>query len=336
MTARPALLLLALGLMLVACQPDNESPARRTRFLMGTLVEIVLADGADKKAEEAANRAFAEMARLEAMFSSHQPDSLLSRVNGAAGGDFTPVPKEFLEVVRRGLAWGAASRGALALTLGPVVELWHFDAEASGPPPSPQVLKEALTRVDDAAIELRGDQIRLARPGMKLDLGAIAKGYAVDRALAVLLEGGVENALINAGGDLAVLGRPSPGHAWKVGLQHPRKPEALIAALDAEGIAVATSGDYQRYYLHNGVRYHHILTPATGMPAAGLIAVTVAAPSTADADALATAVFVLGRDKGLKWIESIEGVEAMVVDASLETEFSSGFKNLPGFELTGF
>jgi len=336
MIARPALLLMALGFVLAACQADNESSTRRTRFLMGTLVEIVLPAGADPQQNEAANRAFAEMARLEAMFSPHRAASELSRVNGAAGSDFTPVSKEFLEVVRRGLAWGAASEGALALSLGPVVELWHFDGEAEGPPPSPEALKEALTRVDDAAIEIRGEQIRLARRGMKLDLGAIAKGYAVDRALAVLRDSGVENALINAGGDLAVLGRPSPGHAWRVGLQHPRKPEALIAALDAEGFAVATSGDYQRYRLHDGVRYHHILTPSTGLPASGLIAVTVAAPNAADADALATAVFVLGPDRGLAWVESLAGVEAMVVDASLKTAFSSGFKTLPGFEMKGF
>ncbi len=332
---RPALFILFAFFLLSACKPGDRPQEKRTRFLMGTLVEISIPGPATARTEEASNLAFAEMARLEQMMSTHRPDSELSRVNDNAGGSFTPVSPELIEVVRRGLEWGERSQGALAMSLGPVVDLWHFDGE-SGPPPAGESLAQALTRVDESGIEIREQEIRLKRPGMKLDLGAIAKGFAVDRAIGVLASRGVKNALVNAGGDLSVLGRPSAEKAWRVGLQHPRKPEALVAAFDAEGIAVATSGDYQRYFLHEDVRYHHLLVPATGLPSRKLISATLVAKNAADADALATAVFVLGREKGLELIESLKNVEGMVIDASGEVGFSTGFKKLPGFEFRGY
>jgi thiamine biosynthesis lipoprotein len=332
MTARS---LLAALLLLSACQPGPGGEERRTRFIMGTLVEIHLPAGQARGHDDAVNLAFGEMARLEEMMSPHRPDSLLSLINQNAGGPFTPAPAEFIEVVRRGLGWGKLTKGTFRLSLGPVVALWHFEDPEPGPPPAGKTLTRALDLVDDAAIEIRDGQIRLGKAGMKIDLGAIGKGYAVDRALAVLAGAGVKNALVNAGGDLAVLGRPAAGKAWRVGLQHPRKPESLIAAFDAEDIAVATSGDYQRYYIHGGVRYHHILDPVTGMPSMGLPSATIVTANTADADALATAVFVLGRKKGLELIESLENVEGMVVDASGAVAFSTGFRRLPGFEFMG-
>jgi thiamine biosynthesis lipoprotein len=215
---RPAIFILSALFILSACKPGDRPQEKRTRFLMGTLVEISIPGPATARTEEASNLAFAEMARLEQMMSTHRPDSELSRVNDNAGGSFTPVSPELIEVVRRGLEWGERSQGALAMSLGPVVDLWHFDGE-SGPPPAGESLAQALTRVDEGGIDIRGREIRLKRPGMKLDLGAIAKGFAVDRAIGVLASRGVENALVNAGGDLSVLGRPSTEKAWRVGLR---------------------------------------------------------------------------------------------------------------------
>jgi thiamine biosynthesis lipoprotein len=170
---------------------------------------------------------------------------------------------------------------------------------------------------------------------MSLHLGAIAKGYAVDQAMEVLKKNGIRHALINAGGDLKVLGERKQGQPWNIGLQHPRHPEKMIASFTLSDKAVATSGDYQKYFIKDNTRYHHILAPANGMPARGMISCTLIAETVMDADALATAVFVLGPDKGLKLIDSLDGVEGMMVTESGPTLFSENFKSQPGFVLQG-
>ena len=171
---------------------------------------------------------------------------------------------------------------------------------------------------------------------MSLHLGAIAKGYAVDRAMAVLKKNGIRHALINAGGDLIVLGERKDGQPWSIGLQHPRQPEKLIASFKLPGKAVATSGDYQKYFMKDKTRYHHILDPANGRPARGVISCTVVAETVMDADALATAVFVLGPEKGMALVDSLDGVEAMLITESGSPLFTKNFASQPGFEMHAF
>jgi FAD:protein FMN transferase len=171
---------------------------------------------------------------------------------------------------------------------------------------------------------------------MSLHLGAIAKGYAVDKAMDVLINLQIRHALINAGGDLKTLGSREDGKPWNIGLQHPRKPEQLIASFALSNKAVATSGDYQRYLMVDSTRYHHILNPASGMPARGMISTTILADNVMDADALATAVFVLGPENGIELVDSLDGIEAMLVSDSGAILFSKNFQSQPGFVLQGF
>ncbi len=309
------LLLLALSLACGACQSQESDPniTRRAQLQMGTLVEISVHHSDKALAQSAIGRAFDEISRIEDLMSGHKPDSETSRLNQNAGGEFIKVSPDLLKVLNTGIHWETLSKGALDITLGPVVRLWNFDAAANAPP-SDEILKEALTRTGFQNIEIKDGKIRLTQPGMALELGSIAKGYAVDQAVKVLRENGVHNGLVNAGGDLRAFGTKDGKRPWVVGIQHPRKPQEILATLPIRNGAIATSGDYQRYFVKDGVRYHHILDPATGRPARGVMSFSVTAPTAMQADALATAAFVMGIEKGVKFLKSIPDSGALAVD----------------------
>ena len=239
-----------------------------------------------------------------------------------------------LEVIQRGIHWGKKTHGALDISIEPVAGLWRFD-EANPAVPDPRRLAQAASLVNYEEIEIAGPRVRLKRTGMALNLGAIAKGYAVDRAMRVLENSGIKHALINSGGDLKTIGSRGDGQPWSIGIQHPRNPEKLIAAFSLSGKAVATSGDYQKYFMRGQTRYHHILNPENGVPAMETMSSTVIADSVVDADALATAVFVLGPEKGIELIDSLDGVECMLVSDSGAFHFSRNFRSQPGFILKG-
>lgn len=317
-----------------ACDSRDDDLLRRTQFIMGTLVEITIHDAGKQKAENAAGRAFDEMHRLERLMSTHIDDSEISRLNKGAGDQLLTVSPEVLKVIERSLHWGNLSNGTLDISIGPAANLWRFNEENLSLPDTAR-LRQALTLVNFRDIEIQDSKVRLKQPGMALHLGAIAKGYAVDRAMDTLQSSGIQNAIINAGGDLKAIGTRQDRQFWRIGIQHPRNPEKMIAAFALPGKAVATSGDYQKYFMQNGTRYHHILNPRNGMPARGLISVTIIAESVMDADALATATFVLGLDKGMELIDSLTGIEGMMVSESGDFHFSKNFQSLPEFTLKG-
>lgn len=318
-----------------ACAQEESDLIRRTQVVMGSLVEITVREPDASKANAAIDAAFDEMVRLEKLMSSHRADSEISRLNRESGKGYIRLSRETLDVVRRGVYWGNLSGGALDISIGPLATLWRFEEDLKTVP-APEMLRHLVQFVDYQDIQIDDVMVRLARPDMAINLGAIAKGYAVDRAVEVLQSLGIQNALVNAGGDLKIIGRRKPDLPWKIGLQHPRNPEDIIAAFDLPLGAVATSGDYQRYFIKDGVRYHHILNPADGNPARAVISATVLAQTTMDADALATAAFVLGPEKGIALLDSLKEVEGMLVKESGDVVFSRNFKSQPGFKLEGF
>ncbi|MBI1952035.1 MAG: FAD:protein FMN transferase [Acidobacteria bacterium] len=280
---------------------------------MGTAVEIAVAQASPDRAGEAIAAGMGEVERLDRLLSHFRADSEIGRINRRAGKEETLVSSETLEVIEKALHVSRLSGGAFDPTIGPVFRLWNF---REGKIPPPAALRERLSLVDYRKVRL--DRIRstvfLARSGMELDLGAVAKGYAVDRASAVLRGRGIENFLINAGGDLRVGGGKGKGVPWEIGIRHPRLSSGLIARLRLTQAAVATSGDYEKFFLRGGERYHHILDPATGLPARKCQSVTVLAPEALPADALATAVFVLGPERGLDLVFRLEGVHVLLVN----------------------
>jgi thiamine biosynthesis lipoprotein len=280
---------------------------------MGTSAEISVSQAAPKKAEDALEAAFQEMERINVLMSHYRPDSEVSRIARFAGQKEIRVSPETLEVIERALYFSRLSGGALDVTIGSVFRLWNF---REGKIPDDRSLRENLKRVDYRKIKVdrAGSSVFLENTGMELDLGAIAKGYAVDLACAVLRKKGMESFLVKLGGEIKAHGEKEPGVPWIVGIQHPRLSSLLLAKLQVRNAAISTSGDYEKFFLQGGERYHHILDPSTGMPAQECQSVTILAPSSMDADALATTVFVLGPRKGFSLIEKLPGVHAVVVD----------------------
>lgn len=280
---------------------------------MGTSVEIVVSQVQAAKAEEATEAAFREVQRIDFLMSNYREDSEISRINRNAGIKETMVSPDTIRVIEQALEFSSLSAGAFDITIGPVFRLWDF---REGKFPEEKKLRENLKKVDYRKIKIDRNlsSILFQEQGMAIDLGAIAKGFAVDCASAVLEKKGIENFLVNAGGDLKVSGSKEKGVPWIVGIQHPRLPSQMVAKLSPRQAGVATSGDYKKFFIERGERYHHLLNPSTGTPARECQSVTVMAPSAMAADALATAVFVLGPKKGLALVKRMNDVHAIIVD----------------------
>lgn len=311
------LLLLAGSLFYSGCAQPNL--VKQSRPALGAIVEIQVADQ-DKSRQEidsAISQAFAEINRVEDLFSKFKPESEISRINAQAALRPVKVSPETFGLIEQALYFSRLSQGAFDITVGPLTRLWGFNAGPGQQRPSAEELSNVLAQVGYQNIKLnKEDQsIFFTRPGMSLDLGGIAAGYAVDRAAAVLKRAGVRQALINAGGDIYVLGSRRPNQSWQAAIQHPGKADVMLGVLELTNRAVATSGDYRKYIELDGRRYSHIINPLSGYPCEYLPAsVTILADDCLSADALSTAVFVLGRQKGLELVRRLPGVEVVTAD----------------------
>lgn len=305
------LLVLLAALLIWQQRPADETPVIRTELIMGTLVEIK-AYGSDKDLlERGIDDAFAEMGRLEQLLSTHIPGSEVSRLSAATGP--VQVSEETAALLVRGGQIARLSHGAFDMGLGRLKDLWGIESDMPRVPGEKEI-QDALQGIGPDALQIDGLQVRVRTPGLKIDLGGIAKGYAVDRAVETLRRAGVMSAAVNAGGDIRLLG-DRQGQPWRIGIQHPRQAGAIVATLTLQDQAVVTSGDYERYFEQDGIRYHHLFDPQTGRPARGCQSVSVIGADAASADALATAAFVLGPERGLDFLERLPGVEGLVLAA---------------------
>lgn len=288
--------------------------SHRDWIIMGTYLEVtVYRPAAASSAADgdllAAHRAVAE---VDERMSLYRPDSELVALNERAGEGPIDVADPTLEVLEAAQHYGRLSGGAMDVTIQPIVELWGFyQLEATSPPPAAEI-GAALENVGIDRVVLGAGTVALPA-GTQLDLGAIAKGYAVDRALAELLARDVPAAFIDLGGSVGAMGRPPGNRLWRVGVGHPRGENQLLGNVQLTEGAVATSGDYERYLEFEGRRFSHLLDPRSGWPVEGVYAVTVIAPNGTAADALSTAAFVLGPEDGLALLARCEGVEGLVV-----------------------
>lgn len=306
--------------------PDEDADlAPVTTFqhgVMGTRLEVVLPDAAD--AADAAQLVFDVFDDVDARMSEWRAMSPLSAVNRNAGAPVF-VPEELRLVIRRGLSLGERTGGAFDITWAALWSLWDFNAAVAELPSLP-ALRAAAARVDFRQVEVDDTHgtVRLKMPGMKLGLGGIAKGYALERAAAELRARGVEDFMISAGGQVFAAGQRGT-RSWTVGIRDPRGERGdFFATVSVRDASVSTSGDYERFFIIDGVRYHHILDPRTGLPARGVRSATVIAADPILADSVSTAVVVMGIKAGMALLESFPGVEGLLVDENGKVHATPG------------
>jgi thiamine biosynthesis lipoprotein len=306
----------------------TDSAYSRSEKAMGTRVSVTIWTDDEAGAARAASAVYDEFDRVNRLMSSWLPDSDVARINAAAGGEPVKVDPELVTVIQKALDIARATGGAFDITVGAFRGLWKFDQDLDGSiPKKPQVEERlALVGYQNVEVDPANQTVRLAKKGMRITLGGIAKGYAVDRAVALLHERNFVDFIVQAGGDLYVSGRKGD-RAWRVGIRDPRGgPNDSFALLELENGTFSTSGDYERGLVIDGVRYHHILDPETGYPATRSRSVTVLAQDALTADVWSTSLFIIGADKGLPMVEKMAGVEAVFVDADNQVHMSSGLK----------
>lgn len=285
----------------------------RARFpLMGGQAEVSFVDTRGSEAATGLMReAVAEARRIEAKFSRYLRTSVVAQINDEAGGGPVIIDTETEGLLQAALDLSSLTEGRFDPTVGVLRRVWDFRQAVV---PTAEAITALLPFVDARGVVLQCGTVRLARSGMEVDLGGVGKEYAADRVAERLEAGGVESALVNFLGDVRTVGRRGDGQPWVIGVQDPRDRHQFRFTLRARaGCGVATSGDYERGFVAEGIRYHHILDATTGWPARGLASVTVVAPTAFEAGRLSTAAFLLGAQRGLELLEAAPSVEGALI-----------------------
>ncbi|CAG9165575.1 hypothetical protein LMG23992_00533 [Cupriavidus laharis] len=305
--------LLATGMFV---RPALADPAvhRASQQLMGTRVDIVVQCASAAVARDGMAAAFAEMTRLEQRMSRYRPDSEVSELQRCAGRRAVRVSPELIAVLRTAGQLSARSSGAFDVTVGAYAG-WQFEAPGTHVPDAGELARERpLVDYRQVILDETRGEVLLHRPGMRLDLGGIAKLPILDAGMQALQRHGLRDAMINGGGDVLASGQLQ-GRDWRVGVRDPRAPERLLGVLSVSNGVVASSGDYERCFFRNGRRYHHVLDPRTGMPADGPHGVTLVAPDIETINGLGAAIMVAGEAAGRKLLAPLRGVDALIAGA---------------------
>lgn len=319
---------LLLALLVSACRTAEPTVVEESRLAMGSSLRVAIWTADAAGATLAIADVFVEFDRLEQALSVWRPDSDVQRLNAAAGRGAVPVGPDTRAVLAAAAEASRLTHGKFDITFGALSDIWKFDHDQDNQVPSEAAIAARLPLVDYTAIRVdeAGGTAEILRPGVRIHLGGIGKGYAVDRAVQRLRAAGFRDFLIQAGGDLYAAGRRGD-RPWRVGLYDPRGTEgASFASIDVQDETVSTSGDYERYFVKDGVRYHHLLDPQSGHPARLCRSVTILARSALTADWASTGVFVLGPDEGMALVESLPDVEAVVVTADNQVRVSTGLQ----------
>ncbi|MGZ5156610.1 MAG: FAD:protein FMN transferase [Caldimonas sp.] len=296
---------------------------KREEAIMGTAIGVELWSDDRAAGIAAIDSVMAEMHRIDRAMSPHKPDSELSRINREAGAALVPLSEEMASLLARAESFARLSGGAFDITYAAVGQLYDYRERVR---PSDEAIARARQSVGwrHLVLDRQARTVRFARPGMRIDLGGFAKGHAVDNAARLLRARGIAHAMVSAGGDSRVIG-DRRGRPWTIGIRDPRRASGeLVAVLPLEDVSISTSGDYERFFVEGGERFHHLIDPATGRSPGGVRSVTVLAEDGLTSEALSKTVFVLGVEKGLALIASQPGVDAVVVDANGALHYSPG------------
>ncbi|MFH1075969.1 MAG: FAD:protein FMN transferase [Pseudomonadota bacterium] len=306
-------------------QHDKSHHVSKTRPLMGCLVNIDILDSSKDKAEEVLDQAFARMAELVNIFNRHATNTPVSRLNKESV--LKDAPPELTLLLSHSAYYNRISNGAFDITMLPLLELYKKTFEKSGAAPSQQEINDkiALTGFDN--IKMNKHEIRLSKEGMQITFDGIATGYIVDQAVYLMEQRGIKYALINAGGDIRAIGGNGPDKAWKVGIKDPWGGKECLAAFELNNGAVATSGNYEQFFDKDKL-YNHIIDPSTGLSPRQTVSTTAIAPTTMEADALSTTLFLLEPHESVGLADSLANIEAMVISRNKEQIYSQGWKQL--------
>ena len=332
------LLMLIMSLAGCSAQPDSLEKTSKDIFTMDTAINITVYTADPALGQSAADQAAVEFQRINNLtnrFAAKLSDPQASdvyRVNQSAGIAPVVVGADTLAMAQRAQYFAGLSGGAFDIAIGPIMDLWGFGGTAYHLPTDAEI-KKLLPLADYRKIVIDADQktIFLPEKGMIMDLGGIAKGYATDMAAKKIRDLGIKNALINAGGNVFAIGSKPDGQPWRIGIQDPRDANSVVAIVKVSDRAVVSSGDYQRYFEQDGVRYHHIIDPASGKQARSVMGTTIIMDNSTDADILSTTMFVLGPAKGMAFQKTLPGVEAVFITPGKEITYSSGLDGIIEF-----
>jgi FAD:protein FMN transferase len=318
-----------LALLVLVCGVAHSAAVQaewlyRDEAIMGTRCAVELW-ATDRAAGEAAMEAvFADMRRIDVLMSTYKPDSEMSRVNDGAARAPVPVSVELFDLLVTAQEYSRLSSGVFDITYASVGYLYDYRAHVH---PDDKAIASALPGVDYRQLKLDPARhtVAFGKPGMRIDLGGIAKGYAVDRGIELLKARGISHAMVNSGGDTRVMG-DREGKPWMIGIRHPDRKDEVVLRVPLEDAAFSTSGDYERFFEEGGVRYHHILDPKTGRSPHAVRSVTIIASNATRTDGLSKTVFILGPEKGLAFINSLTDADAIVIAADGKVSYSKGLQ----------
>ncbi len=295
---------------------------------MYTIVSITVSSDSEEKAKTAIDRAFNELDRLARLFNFYSEDSEVSMINRNAGEKPVKVSPDTLEIINKALYVSENTEGAFDITVGPVVRLWDFQNKVL---PDEKAVKEKLKFVGykNIIVDKEKSMVFLKTKGVQIDLGGIIKGYAADKAVEVLKKSGIKSGIVAIAGDIKTFGKRPDGGLWNVGIQNPRQKsdnDEIIAAIGLSDAAISTSGDYQRFFIKDGRRYHHLLNPKTGYPAYGCQSVTIITKDAVFTDAFATGIFIFGPEKSMDVLKRL-GFDGVIVDKDGKILVTEGIKD---------
>lgn len=291
---------------------------------MGTRTAVELWASDHKDGEAAIDAVFDDMKRIDALMSTYKDTSEISKVNREAAQHPVKVSAELLALLQTAQQYSQLSQGAFDITYASVGYLFDYRNHKR---PGQAAIDKALPTVDYRQLKLDpvNDTVFFAKPGMRIDLGGIGKGYAVDRGIEILQRRGYQHAMVNAGGDTRVIG-DRMGKPWMVGIRHPDRQNEVVLRIPLEDAAFSTSGDYERYFDEDGVRYHHIIDPKTGQSPHEVRSVTLIAATATRTDGLTKTVFILGPVEGMKFIDSLPDVDGIIIAADGKVTYSKGLQ----------
>jgi FAD:protein FMN transferase len=296
----------------------------REEAIMGTRCAVELWATDHAKGEAAIDSVFADMRRIDVLMSTYKPDSEVSRVNAQAAQAPVAISVELFNLLQTAQQYSRLSNGVFDITYASVGYLYDYRNHVH---PSGQAIAAALPSIDYRQLKFDpvAHTVAFGKPGMRIDLGGIAKGYSVDRGIDLLKAQGISRAMVNAGGDTRVMGDRF-GKPWMIGIRHPDRKDEVVLRMPIEDAAFSTSGDYERFFEEGGVRYHHILDPRTGMSPHAVRSVTIIASNATRTDGLSKTVFILGPEKGLAFINSLPDADAIVIAADGKVSYSKGLQ----------